>query len=135
MTARCEYCDVNLPNLNDARRHMLTITHVREKRGHELSQIKQIERLREASIVPKDLGELMKLLNIRSDEDIYNLDKASFFKISTNANAAICRHLIQIIHDNIVDYRVNSLPVAIRKPLFEAIESHKDHTNPIDDQS
>lgn len=125
MTIRCEYCDLNLPNCNDARRHMLTIAHVREKRNHELSQSKQIEKLRQASIVPKDLGELMKTLSIQSDEDVANLDKANFFKITCNTNATICRQLVQIIHDNVVDYRLNSLPVALRRPLLGAIERHK----------
>lgn len=107
---------------------MLTIAHIREKRSHELSQIKQIEKLRQTSIVPKDLGELMKLLKIQTNEDIATLERASFFKVTSNTNAAIVQQMIQVLHDNIVDYRLNLLPATLRRSVLEAVERHKDHT-------
>lgn len=128
MAIRCEYCDSNFSSFNEARVHMLTIAHIREKRSHELSQIKQIEKLRQTSIVPKDLGELMKLLKIQTNEDIATLERASFFKVTSNTNAAIVQQMIQVLHDNIVDYRLNLLPATLRRSVLEAVERHKDHT-------
>lgn len=121
----CEFCDIAIFDAADARRHMLTIAHVRNKRTYELSSAKFIERRRQAALHPKNFYELCMLLNMHKRQDVIALDKNGFFKINTGPQSAIAEELIRILHDSGINYRMNRLPPEIRQPLIEALEEQK----------
>lgn len=120
----CEFCNLQLADLKEARRHMLTAAHMRSKQSYDLSIDKTVDRHLQATLQPRNIKELLELLNIRSSKDVdalYNLD---FFKIERSSESKITRELIMALRNSEVDYRMSRLPVDLRTPLEESIYRH-----------
>lgn len=108
---------------------MLTISHTRKKRDYELVLNKYLERMKQAVIHPKDLYELMKLLNMHSAKDVEALYDNGFFKITTQFNCKIARELIHILHQATNNYFVYNLPVDLRQPFMRLMEQELKEKN------
>lgn len=122
----CEYCNITFYELAEARRHMLTISHIREKRNFDLSTAKCVERMKQAKLHPKDFHDLTKVLNIHSGSDINALDSSNFFKITKQYESMITCELIRTLNLGVKDYYVNALPPEVREPFIRAIEKQLD---------
>lgn len=114
---RCEYCDLDLLDVADARRHMLTIAHARKINEYELIAIKHIQQLRLKDYRPRDFSKLLELLNLRSTDDIDAIDKLKFFKIETKTQGKIASELCHILCQSSHEYHLNGLPQSLRETL------------------
>lgn len=117
----CEFCDVTLSNLAEARRHMVTIAHIRNKRNYDLAIDKYLERSIQATLRPKNFQELTKLLNLHSPKDVEALNETKFFKITTVTQSKVVSELINILYENSKEYSYRRLPEEIREPLVKLI--------------
>lgn len=126
---RCDYCDTVLDGPAEARRHVLTIAHYRNKTSYDLSIAKYVERKRQSETLPKNFQELCNLLNMRSEKDVVALKENGFFKMTNDWHYKIAEELIQVmcLADN--DYFVKRLPEELRKPFVEMVESRRKETN------
>lgn len=122
----CEYCNTSLEDVSTAKKHMLTIAHVRNKRAYDLSTNLFTERRRQASIHPRSFEELALQLNIHSDQDVKALDKENFFIISSKSSSAITRELISILNRSLENYCYNQLPQELREPLARLLKDQID---------
>lgn len=113
----CEFCDKYLQDVADARRHLLSASHMRHRREYDLNKTKFVEKMKQAAIRPKNMVELNQLLNIRSTDDVDAMDSENFFRINTLPESKIARELIRILFDNINDYYVGALPPSLRITL------------------
>lgn len=113
----CEFCDKNLYDVAEARRHLLSASHMRQRREYDLNRTKFVERMRQAAIRPKSMVELFQLLNIRSVDDVTALKSSNFFKITTLIDSKIARELISILCENANEYFAGPLPHHIRESL------------------
>lgn len=125
----CEFCDCSFADLAEARKHMLTIEHIRAKRNIELSSTKYVELMRQATIHPKNFYQLTKLLNLHSKNDVNALEKQNFFKITTKTNWKVVHELMSVLYQSSIDYHVGSLPNELRQPLIEIIERQNSDDN------
>lgn len=122
MSMQCEFCDVTCDDVKEARSHMLTIDHVRNKRQYELSMIKFNERERQRGIHPKDFFEMCKLLNMHSAVDVRALHETNFFRCATRNETRIDNELIRILNENNVEFHTRQLPAPLRDRLNKLID-------------
>lgn len=120
----CEYCQTNLSNVGDVRRHILTASHSRNRERFHLSKSNYDSALKQAHDRPKDFCELLKLLKLNSPGDIKPLEDAGFFRIDTNSQNQVVRTLINVIDQYYVDFNLKQLPPDLRKKIVEAYNKH-----------
>lgn len=118
----CEFCDKFIHDSADAKRHVLTASHIRHKNEYDLNRTRLVERMRQAAINPKDFGELNILLDVRSEADVDALISRNFFKISNATNSKIAREMIRILFSNSTNYYLNCLPYQLRQHFLRAYE-------------
>lgn len=121
----CEYCDVELSDVAEARRHMLSITHTRGKNQYQLSKSKFNQKTKDELDRPRNIADLANLLSISSKDDVNSLYESRFFEISSDEESQLVRHLIPILFQIGVDYHIESLPKELRQPFMAAVEKFK----------
>lgn len=119
----CEFCNVQFASIVEARRHILTASHMREKQGHDLSIEKTIDRRLQATLQPKNIQELLELLNIRSTRDVYALD-VDFFRIDRVMDYKLTKELMLALLNSAINFHMSRLPMDLRRPLEESIFRH-----------
>lgn len=122
----CEYCSSSFADLAEARKHMLTVTHIRRKNIHELQAEKLLEKMRNFQLHPKSFRDLAKVINMHSRKDVEALNSIDFFKIKIQKEANITNEFIAILYQSINDYRVNVLPPTLREPFLRAIAEQEE---------
>lgn len=122
----CEYCDMSLYDTAEARKHMLSIGHVRNKRSYDLNKNKYRERKTQTLIHPKNLTELASLLNMHSSQDVISLDKNdNFFKMREQRHFAIAENLLTILQEAGLEYQLNALHPEVRSALVQSVKNEK----------
>ena len=121
----CEYCDEDLFDVAFARRHVLTIKHIRNKRTYDLTAAKFVERRRQVAKHPRDFKALCLLLNMHSKKDVRCLQEKDFFKMKCNYQYQVAEELVKVIMESSMGYHLNRLPTQIREPLVDLIETSR----------
>ena len=121
----CEYCDTNLSDIAEARRHMLTIDHVRNRNSYDLNTAKFFERYRQAKLHPDNFQKLCQTLNMHSDKDVIALEKNGFFKMDKLWHYDVSDQLLKVLQDSGIDYHMNRLHPQVRQKLLEALDEAK----------
>lgn len=116
----CEFCDKRLYDLASARRHILSISHIRSKRQHELSTAKLTERLRQKIIHPVDFYDLLKLINVYSARDVTALNDLDFFEIESKIHNRIVHELIKILYLSVNDFHLQNLPPEMKQAFLDS---------------
>lgn len=119
----CEYCSTNIKDVPAAKKHMLTIAHIRNKRAYDLSTNLFIDRRRQAAIHPKSFEELAFQLNMHTYKDVNALDKSQFFDVKSENSSAITREMISLLNRSVESYHYNQLPAELREPLARLLKN------------
>lgn len=109
----------------DARRHLLSIDHTRSKNQYQLKTSEFEQLLKHAIDQPKDLSDLARLIAVKDETDIERLDDSKFFDLSSDNESELVSHMIPILFQNEVDYRISSLPKEVQQAFFQAVDKHK----------
>lgn len=121
----CEYCELELSDTADARRHMLSIDHTRGKNQYQLNKNKLDQKTRNELDRPKNVTDLATLLSIHNKDDVNSLYDNKFFAINSDDESRLVRHLIPILFQSSVDHHVNSLPRELQQPFIKAVQKFK----------
>lgn len=122
----CEYCDTNTADPAEARRHILSIRHIRNKNIYELDMNKYFERSRQARLQPVTFVKLCEMLNMRSEEDVLALDRIGFFKMDRLWHHNVAEELHRVLHQSCIEHNLAKLLPQVREKLLDAIREEDD---------
>lgn len=121
----CEICEINLADPGDARRHIISVAHMRQRRNLDLSRDKIVKRINRISNTSKNLVEVHNLI-CQSGEaiDFKQMREAGFFKIEHDGKSVLIKELIDTLYQTATDFYINNLPNELREKLLESYETH-----------
>lgn len=121
----CEYCKVHLADVEETRRHIIHIGHVRNKNEYELNRAKYFDRSRQARMHPVNFEKLCQELNLHSERDVDAMDKNNFFKLDRKWHADVAEELFKTLQNSSLDYALKRLHPPVRAKLLEVYEEER----------
>lgn len=121
----CEYCEIDVQELSDVRRHILTVKHTRNRKSYELSKGNLLEMLRRTHCEPKNFCELLENLNLKKPDDVENLEEAGFFNINSESTYEIVLQMIPFLFESLTHHHLSNLPEDLRKDISTLYEKYR----------